>query len=147
MAVLADPADHAAVMKRALTAALLGVALGLGLVGCAAPAGDSTVLTLEPQNDSGVTGTVTLTPDGDERTEVTVEVEADGYPSMPAHIHPGTCDNMVPQPKYPLENVVQGRSTTQIPASLADLVSDTVALNLHASNTEMKISTACVNLP
>jgi hypothetical protein len=145
MAVLPDPADHASVMKQALTAALLGVALGL--VGCAAPTGDSTVLNLEPQNDSGVTGTVTLTPRGDERTEVTVEVEAAGYPSMPAHIHPGTCDDMVPQPKYPLENVVDGSSTTQIPASLAELLSDTVAINLHASNTRMELSTACVNLP
>ncbi len=28
---------------------------------------------------------------------------------MPAHIHPGSCVNLTPQPKYPLENVKAGK--------------------------------------
>jgi hypothetical protein len=126
-----------------------GVALGAllaVLVGCSSSAGESRVLTLETLNDSGVTGSVTLTPLSGGHTQVTVQVDPAGHPNMPAHIHPGTCDELVPQPKYPLQSVVDGRSTTDVPASVEDLLSDTVALNLHASNSEMQLYTACVEL-
>ena len=65
---------------------------------------------------------------------------------MPAHIHPGTCDELVPQPKYPLANVVDGRSSTEVAASLEELLSGGQALNLHKSNEEMEIYSACVEL-
>jgi hypothetical protein len=52
----------------------------------------------------------------------------------------------VPQPRYPLTNVVDGRSTTEVNASLDELLAGDVALNLHASNQEMQLYTACVEL-
>ncbi len=133
-------------MNRRVRRGVVGTGLILVLAACASSAGDATMLTLETLNDSGVTGTVTLTPLDDERTQVEVEVDPAGHPNMPAHIHPGTCDELVPQPKYPLENVVDGRATTEVPASLAELLADTVALNLHASNSQMELYTACVDL-
>jgi hypothetical protein len=75
-----------------------------------------------------------------------VDVDPAGHPDMPAHIHPGTCAELVPQPRYPLANVVSGHSSTEVNASLEQLLAGDVALNLHASNQEMGLYTACVEL-
>ncbi len=52
---------------------------------------------------------------------------------MPAHIHPGTCTDLVPQPTYPLDNVVDGASDTEIPVTLDELFAGDLALNIHVS--------------
>lgn len=101
---------------------------------------------LETLNLSGVTGTAVLTDLGDGTTRVTVEVDPGEYPDMPAHIHPGTCLDLVPQPTYPLENVVDGSSETEIDASLEDLFAGEFALNLHASSNDWETYTACAEL-
>lgn len=124
-------------------AILLSAAL---LAGCAAAAPRSERLQLQTLNDSGVTGSVTMAAIGDQRTLVEIEVDPAGHASMPAHIHPGTCDDLVPQPKYPLQNVVDGVSVTEVPASLDELLRGGVALNIHRSNEEMRIYAACVDL-
>jgi hypothetical protein len=117
------------------------------LAGCTTQASPQpTRLQLQELSGSGVTGSVTLTPVGEARTEVEVQVEPAGHPDMPAHIHPGTCEELVPQPRYPLANVVDGRSSTEVAASLAELLGGDLALNLHASNQEMGVYTACVDL-
>jgi len=103
-------------------------------------------LDLETLNDSGVTGTVTLTAVSDDRTRVEIVVEPAGHASMPAHIHPGSCDDLVPQPKHPLQNVIGGTSVTEVAASIEELLSGGQALNLHRSNTEMEVYAACVDL-
>ena len=64
---------------------------------------------------------------------------------MPAHIHPGTCTDLVPQPTYPLANVVDGASETEIVATL-DGVRGWLALNLHASSDDWGTYTACAEL-
>jgi hypothetical protein len=104
------------------------------------------VLTLEPQNDSGVTGSVTLTAAGDGRTLIEISAVPNGHPDMPVHVHPGTCAEPVPQPMFPLENVLDGVSTTQIPISFEELRAETAYVNLHHSNDEMRTSVACVDL-
>jgi hypothetical protein len=101
---------------------------------------------LAPQNGSGVEGTATLTDLGAGRTRVEITVEPGGNPDMPAHVHTGTCDNMIPQPQYALVNVVDGRSTTEIAASLDELLGSEAAINLHQSNEAMDVSTACAEL-
>jgi hypothetical protein len=119
--------------------------LSLVTFACAA-AGASRTIDLETLSDSGVTGTVTLTDIGRSRTRVEVRVESAGNPDMPAHIHPGTCANLVPQPRYPLINVVNGVSTTEVGASLAELTAGDLAVNLHRSNEDMRTYTACADL-
>ena len=104
------------------------------------------VLEFEPQNDSGVTGSVALTAAGEGRTLIEVSVVPNGHPDMPAHVHPGTCAEPVPQPMFPLENVLDGVSRTQIPISLAELRAETAYVNLHHSNDEMRTSVACIDL-
>jgi len=103
-------------------------------------------LDLRELNDSGVTGSVTMTAIDDERTLVEVSVDPAGHASMPAHIHPGSCADLVPQPKYALENIIDGESSTEVPASLAELRSGGQALKLHMSNEEMQVYSACVEL-
>ena len=66
---------------------------------------------------------------------------------MPAHIHAGTCDTMIPQPQFALVNIIDGKSTTEIATSLDTLLASEVAINLHQSNDAMKISTACAAVP
>jgi hypothetical protein len=126
---------------------LLLIALVAAVVAGCSPAAARTVeLQLQPLNDSGVTGKVTMTAVGENRTLIQIQVDPAGNPSMPAHIHPGSCDDLVPQPKYPLENVVDGVSVTEVPASLDELLSGGQALNIHHSNEDMRTYTACVDL-
>jgi hypothetical protein len=126
---------------------LLLIALVSAVVaGCSTAAARTVELQLQPLNGSGVTGNVTMTAVGENRTLIQIQVDPAGNPSMPAHIHPGSCDDLVPQPKYPLENVVDGVSVTEVPASLDELLSGGQALNIHHSNEDMRTYTACVDL-
>lgn len=121
-------------------------AMAFTVAACSASPAASRTVELETLNDSGVTGTAVLTDLGDGTTRVEVNVDPAGYPDMPAHIHPGTCTDLVPQPLYPLQNVVDGASETVVPATLEDLFVGGLALNVHASNEDMGTYTACANL-
>ena len=123
---------------------LLAALLTALLAGCAA-SGPRVTIELDTLNNSGVTGTATLISLGD-RTQVDVEVDPAGHPDMPSHIHPGTCDNLTPQPKYPLRNVVNGHASTIVPATLTELLAGDLAINLHNSNEDMRTYTACAVL-
>lgn len=141
-------AEHPSAMQRFTRATVCGVGIALLLAACGSPAGAgrSVELMLQPLNGSGVQGRVTLTSIDDASTRVEIDVDASGNSSMPAHIHPGSCAELVPQPKYALENVLDGKSTTQVSASLDELLAGGQALNLHRSNEEMDVYTACVDL-
>jgi hypothetical protein len=132
-------------VTRRLLAALLTLSVSTVLTACTA-AGDTRTLSLRTLNHSQVTGTVTLTELDPMRTQVVIAVDPAGNLDMPAHIHPGTCDALVPQPRFPLANVVGGASTTEVPAGFAELVTGDVAVNLHKSNSELEVYTACVEL-
>ena len=114
--------------------------------GCQAAPRPATVVQLKTLNNSGVTGTVTLTDLGDGRTQVDVTVDPNGNMDMPAHIHPGTCEALIPQPIHPLENVVNGASKTTVSATLQDLTSGGLAVNIHRSNDDLGTYTACAEL-
>jgi hypothetical protein len=125
----------------------LAICLLAALAGCSgATGGPPRVLEFQAQNDSGVTGTATLSSAGQDRTLVEIVVDPNGHANMPAHIHPGTCADPVPQPRYPLENVREGVSRTEVPASMTELQADEVSINVHRSNEEMQIIVACVDV-
>ena len=115
------------------------------MLACQAAASPPRVITLRTLNDSGVTGTVSFGDLGG-RTGVEIAVDPGGNPDMPAHIHPGTCDNLTPQPKYPLENVKNGMSKTVVPASMTELFAGNLAVNIHKSNDDLKTYTACIEI-
>ena len=125
--------------------ARLLLALAVVLGACSTAASAETV-ELESLNGSGVSGTVSLTSVADALTRVEVRVVPGQNPDMPAHIHPGSCADLVPQPKYPLRNVVDGVSITEVPASLTELMAGGLAINLHRSNEDLGTYTACADL-
>jgi hypothetical protein len=134
-------------MRRARRTAvtLTWIGLALALAGCAGQQPSRTV-ELATLNDSGVTGSAVLTDLGDGTTRVEVDVDPAGHPDMPAHIHPGTCVNLVPQPRYPLQNVIEGVSTTVVEVTLEELFAGELALNLHFSSDDFGTYTACADL-
>jgi hypothetical protein len=135
-------------MRRPSRTAVILIWTGLALVlsACTGPQAASRTVELATLNDSGVTGSAVLTDLGDGTTRVEVDVDPAGHPNMPAHIHPGTCDNLVPQPLYPLQNVVDGHSDTEIQVSHDELFAGGLALNIHNSNDDLATYTACADL-
>jgi hypothetical protein len=125
---------------------LIWIGLALALSACAGQQAASRTVELATLNDSGVTGSAVLTDLGDGTTRVEVDVDPAGHPDMPAHIHPGTCENLVPQPTYPLQNVIDGQSETDIEATLDELFAGELALNLHFSSDDFGTYTACADL-
>lgn len=129
-----------------VVARFVAVVLGLLLLGVtsAALAADSATVKLSPQNNSGESGTATLTKAGDKQTKVVLEVQ--GAPSgtpQPVHIHKGTCDKLDPKPAYPLSPVVNGKSETTVNASLDSLEKGGYAINGHKSAQEVSTYVFC----
>jgi hypothetical protein len=133
-------------MTRPFHASAAGLALIVLGACAAAPSVAPATFQLRELNGSGVSGTVTMTTIDEGHTLVQVDVDAAGHPNMPAHIHPGTCAELVPQPKYPLETVIEGRSSTAVAASLDELLLGGQALNIHSSNEHMDLYSACGEL-
>ena len=130
-------------------AAVLTVILAMAAFAAVGPAAaqddESVVFDLNELNASGVTGTATLTADGD-RTNVVLDLSGDAIVGEhPAHNHEGTCDDLDPNPTYPLSEVdEEGQSETNVEVSLDDLTGDTpYAINVHLSNEEIGVYIAC----
>jgi Cu/Zn superoxide dismutase len=103
----------------------------------------SVTVRLAQQNKSGESGTARLTPEGD---KTKVQVNLKGAPkgvSQPAHIHEGSCAKLDPKPKYGLQNVVDGKSTSEVPVSVDALMSGSYAINVHKSADDIKTYVAC----
>ena len=99
------------------------------------------------ENKSKETGTATLTAIDQDKTRV--EISLKGAPQgtpQPAHIHEGTCAKLDPKPKWGLENVVDGKSTTEVPVGLAELQKGTYAVNVHKSGDDIKTYVSCGNI-
>ena len=103
---------------------------------------------LSQENNSGQTGVALLTDLGNGQTRVTVTLQSvPAGASEPAHIHEGNCGpTLNPTPKYPLTNVVNGRSETTVATTLAELRSKPYALNVHKSAQESTVYVACGNI-
>jgi hypothetical protein len=106
--------------------------------------GKSMTVKMGAQNKSGESGTAKLTAEGEDKTRV--EISLKGAPKgvdQPAHIHEGSCAKLDPKPKLGLENVVDGKSTTVVPMSLADLRKGNLAINVHKSKEDIKTYVSC----
>lgn len=131
-------------MKKVLILALSLLAV-FGVVSFPAYAASSTV-TMAAQNDSGQNGTVMLEDMGGGMTKVTVNISNGSDTPQPAHIHEGTCANLNPKPKWPLSNVVNGKSETMVDAPLAEIANGEYAVNVHKSAAEASVYTSCGNI-
>lgn len=113
-----------------------------------ANAADPVSVTLNAQNDSGQTGTATLTDLGNGKIKVEVNVSnAPAGVPQPLHIHKGTCANLDPRPAFPLTNAVDGVSVTEIDATLAELQNGDYAINGHKSAAEASVYVFCGDIP
>ena len=105
-------------------------------------AADELTIDLGELNDSGMSGTATLRAAGDE-TEIVLALEG-AAGDHPSHVHSGTCNDLDPNPAFPLENVdADGNSTTTIGISLEDLQAEPFAINIHKSADEIGVYVAC----
>jgi hypothetical protein len=134
--------------------AALGAALVLGATVAPALAADSMskmampmgkaplTIPLKPLNGSGESGTATLT---DTPAGLKVVLSLKGAPAapQPAHIHNGSCAKLDPQPKYPLSNVVAGKSTTIVKGITISQLLGKTAVNVHKSLTDIPTYVAC----
>ena len=108
---------------------------------------DATTIDLEEQNDSGISGTATVAPAGTDEIRVTLTISGgDGGVARPAHIHEGSCAELNPTPKYPLENVVGGKSETTVRVAATDLLDGEFAINVHESQDNPGRYVACGDL-
>ena len=107
---------------------------------------DALTLDLQEQNGSGVGGTVELSPSTDGTLTVMIELTGDDGSEHPAHVHPGSCADLDPTPKWPLENVVDGTSTTTIDVSLDDVEAEEYAVNIHESPEDSETYIACADV-
>lgn len=128
-------------MKKVLILALSLLAV-FGVVSAPTYAASSTV-TMTAQNDSGQNGTVMLEDMGGGMTKVTVNISNGSTTPQPAHIHEGSCSNLNPKPKWPLNNVVNGTSETMVDAPLSDIATGGYAVNIHKSAAEASVYTSC----
>lgn len=97
---------------------------------------------------SGQTGTVSLTAEGNQ-TKVVINVNAGpagATTPQPAHIHVGGCPG-VGSVAAPLTAVVGGKSETTVNMPLATFQATQHAINIHKSQAEAGVYTACVNIP
>jgi len=126
---------------------LVVISLLAGLFSGAALALDDNIsVKLEAMNNSGQTGSATLMPEGDKTKVVILLSNAPAGVAQPAHIHLGRCDNLDKAPKWQLEAVKDGKSTTLVPASLDTILKDKVAINIHKSAAEAQIYVSCGNI-
>lgn len=102
-------------------------------------------VTLASQSNSGESGTATITEEAG-KAKVTVVLTGAPAAAQPAHIHTGSC----PTPgavKYPLTNVVNGRSETVLTIGISELMGQLpLAVNVHKSSADLKTYVACGNI-
>lgn len=101
------------------------------------------VISLAEQNDSGESGTATIT-ETDEGVHVVLELT--GAPAgveQPAHIHTNSCAN-IGGVEYPLTFPTDGYSETTLNVSMEELEAGLpLSINVHKSVEEVSVYVAC----
>lgn len=118
-------------------------AVAAGATGpAAADGGRTVVITMTALNGSGESGTTTLRAQGN-KTVITIKLVNGSGVEQPAHFHTGTCDKYTPRPLYPLEDVVNGSSTTTLDIPIDRLVGGDLIVNVHKSYADIATQAAC----
>jgi len=127
--------------------ALAAVAFAVAACGGGGGGGSEIAVELVEQSGSGQAGTATLTAIGDGRTNVVIELGNPPPEPQPAHIHPGTCQQLDPTPAYALANLEGGTSEMTLPVSLEELRDAELVINVHRSEAEIATYAACGAIP
>src|SRR3989338_217545 len=100
------------------------------------PQVQSVTIQLSSQNNSGETGTATLTNENGKTKVVLLLNGAPANVAQPAHIHSQPCAN-IGAVKYPLTSALNGASQTILDIPLSQILSELpLAVNVHKSNAE-----------
>jgi hypothetical protein len=138
------PMKHTTFARAAVAAAITAAFIQPGLAAEDKAAGKPVTITIMQQNQSGESGTATLTPLEGNKTKVEISLKsAPAGVTQPAHIHDGGCASLDPKPKQGLDNVVGGKSTTVVPVGLQQLIDGKTAINVHKSTDDIKTYVAC----
>jgi Cu/Zn superoxide dismutase len=133
-------------MKRYIVLAIVAIVAVVAIAYHPARAATATLtVALSAQNDSGETGTATLTQVG---ADVKVDIALKGAPAtaQPVHIHDGTCANLKGV-AYPLTSVTGGSSTSTVKGVTIDqLLKGPYAINVHESVADLGKYVACGNI-
>lgn len=104
-----------------------------------------------PVNDSGVEGAASLEAKGGHHT--LIEIQTDGaMGDNPTHIHQGSCNDLDPNPQWPLTNIqlrsasLTGTSATTVDVSLAELLDTPHLILIHKSAKDIGTYFACGNI-
>ncbi len=124
-------------------APLLAFALFLAFGGAVGAADNEITIQIGEQNGSGQSGTATLTDLGNGSTRVVVNLRNSPAGPQPIHIHRGTCANLDPAVRFPLQNLMNGKSESTVPAALSAILAEPHAINAHKSPQEPAIYVAC----
>lgn len=118
---------------------------GSGSGSSEASGGGGTTVSLETQEDSGITGEATIEDDGGKSSvELTLEGAGDGK-AYAAHVHEGTCDDLNPTPAFPLEDATGGGSSSTVDVEASALQEKDYAINVHDADDPTKY-VACGNI-
>jgi hypothetical protein len=101
---------------------------------------------VQSMDNAGITGAIRLTEIGAGKLSIETRVTGAGAGPQPIHIHDGTCDDMNPEPKIPLTDVVGGASSTEIDQTLQNLLATPHVIYLHRSPEELPVFVACANI-
>lgn len=129
-------------IRLALAAGAL-VALGSATLVAAHAATSAVTIDMKALNNSGETGTATLSQESD-GVKVVVALKNAPADPQPTHIHVGTCGNINAAPEYALSNTVSGAATTVVKGvTLADLLKGHYAINVHKSTSDLGTYVSC----
>ncbi|HET6316860.1 MAG TPA: LPXTG cell wall anchor domain-containing protein [Chloroflexota bacterium] len=129
-----------------LFAMVCGLVIALvGVTTAGAAQSQPQTLQLNAQNNSGISGTATLSESGG-RTRLELKVTGAGAGPEPAHIHAGSCAQLDPTPTFTLQPVSNGASSTEVNATVAMLTETPHAVHMHKSADELSVYVACADI-
>lgn len=140
---------------RPLASLLCGMALigALGMGPVALADGQSLTTNIVPQNNSGISGTATLTDLGNGKLKVDIHLTGAGAGPEPAHIHEGVCmPNMdmqmgqQPPPEESLTPVINGVSTSEVNVPFQKVTTSSYTILIHKSPEEIGDVVACATI-
>jgi hypothetical protein len=112
----------------------------------AQPTAKAVTMAMVAQNDSGETGTVTLTDTGG-KTKVSIALNRAPfmYP-QPAYIYVGSCGSLGTR-RHTLNYIVKGQSSTVLLFPLDQILKDKpLAVNVHKDQSDMLTSVSCASI-
>jgi hypothetical protein len=126
---------------------LVAITLALG-AGASALAAEkpASKLVIRQEDNSGVSGAGTITDNGNGTVTVRVTLKNDPGGVHPEHLHEGVCTGTIPTVRYPLNDIRNGKATTTIEASMADLSETPLYLNIHESKENLARVIACAQV-